>query len=83
MASGGKPWPRVPGRPAIPNHDKVGKQNCTESVVGAYGYNSRNHRGQMIVNFHEKEGFSLMYSLLKKRPQRRWTWQSPDTMTSP
>lgn len=30
---------------------KVGVQNSSESVVGSYGFGSRNHRGQMLVNF--------------------------------
>ncbi|RVE42997.1 hypothetical protein evm_012343 [Chilo suppressalis] len=30
---------------------KVGVQNCSESVVGSHGFGSRNHRGQMLVNF--------------------------------
>lgn len=60
---------------------KVGVQTCSESMLGSYGYGSRNHRGQMLVNFLEREGLFLMNSFFKKRPQRKWTWQSPDTMT--
>ncbi|XP_064076267.1 craniofacial development protein 2-like [Vanessa tameamea] len=60
---------------------KVGVQNCSESVVGPHGFGSRNHRGQMLVNFLEREGLFLMNSFFKKQPQRKWTWQSPDTMT--
>ncbi|XP_046976516.1 uncharacterized protein LOC124542632 [Vanessa cardui] len=61
---------------------KVGVQNCSESVVGPHGFGSRNHREQMLVNFLEREGLFLMNSFFKKQPQRKWTWQSPDTMTN-
>ncbi|KAI8440552.1 hypothetical protein MSG28_001794 [Choristoneura fumiferana] len=60
---------------------KVGVQSYSESVVGSHGFGSRNHRGQMLVNFLEKEGLFLMNSFFKKQLQRKWTWQSPDTMT--
>ncbi|RVE42210.1 hypothetical protein evm_013143 [Chilo suppressalis] len=60
---------------------KVGVQTCSESMLGSYGYGSRNHRGQMLVNFLEREGLFLMNSFFKKQPQRKWTWRSPDAMT--
>lgn len=60
---------------------KVGVQNGSESKIGPHGFGSRNHRGQMLVNFLEKEGLFLMNSFFKKQPQRKWTWQSPDTVT--
>ncbi|XP_059051337.1 craniofacial development protein 2-like [Achroia grisella] len=61
---------------------KVGIQTGSESTaMGPHGFGSRNHRGQMLVNFLEKEGLFLMNSFFKKQPQRKWTWQSPDSMT--
>ncbi|XP_073967475.1 uncharacterized protein [Choristoneura fumiferana] len=42
---------------------------------------AEHHLGQMLVNFLEKEGLFLMNSFFKKQLQRKWTWQSPDTMT--
>ena len=60
---------------------KVGIQTGNESRIGPHGYGVRNHRGQMLVNFLEKEGLFLMNSFFKKQPQRKWTWQSPDTVT--
>ncbi|XP_022829298.1 craniofacial development protein 2-like [Spodoptera litura] len=60
---------------------KVGVHISGESVIGPHGFGSRNHRGQMLVNFLEKEGLFLMNSFFKKQPQRKWTWRSPDTMT--
>ncbi|KAJ0183167.1 hypothetical protein K1T71_001143 [Dendrolimus kikuchii] len=60
---------------------KVGVQKCDEPIIGPYGLGRRNHRGQMLVNFLEMQGLFLMNSFYKKKPQRRWTWQSPDTVT--
>ncbi|MBF2463458.1 endonuclease/exonuclease/phosphatase family protein [Listeria welshimeri] len=60
---------------------KVGVQECDESKIGPHGLGCRNHRGQMLVNFLEMQGLYLMNSFFKKKPQRRWTWQSPDTVT--
>jgi hypothetical protein len=60
---------------------KVGVQNCSESVVGSHGFGARNHKGQLLVNFIEREGLFLMNPFFKKQPQRKWTWQSFDTMT--
>ena len=60
---------------------KVGVQPYRESIVGSYGFGSRNHRGQMLINFLEKEGLFVINSFFKKRPKWRWTWQSPDAVT--
>ncbi|KAJ0179398.1 hypothetical protein K1T71_005110 [Dendrolimus kikuchii] len=60
---------------------KVGLQECNEPIIGPYGLGRRNHRGQILVNFLEMQGLFLMNSFYKKKPQRRWTWQSPDTVT--
>ncbi|KAJ0183213.1 hypothetical protein K1T71_001189 [Dendrolimus kikuchii] len=60
---------------------KVGVQKRDEPIIGPYGLGRRNHRGQMLVNFLEMQGLFLMNSFYKKKPQRRWTWQSPDTVT--
>ncbi|KAJ0181356.1 hypothetical protein K1T71_003441 [Dendrolimus kikuchii] len=60
---------------------KVGVQECDEPKIGPYGLGRRNHRGQMLVNFLEMQGLFLMNSFYKKKLQRRWTWQSPDTVT--
>ncbi|KAJ0181232.1 hypothetical protein K1T71_003317 [Dendrolimus kikuchii] len=60
---------------------KVGVQGCDEPIIGPYGLGRRNHRGQMLVNFLEVQRLFLMNSFYKKKPQRRWTWQSPDTVT--
>ncbi|KAA5655622.1 hypothetical protein F3G64_34785, partial [Pseudomonas aeruginosa] len=60
---------------------KVGVQTCDESVLGSFGYGCRNHRGQMLVNFLQRERLFLMNSFFEKKPQRKWTWLSPDTVT--
>ncbi|XP_048481070.1 uncharacterized protein LOC125489368, partial [Plutella xylostella] len=60
---------------------KVGVQECDESRVGPHGFGSRNQRGQMLVDFLEREGPYLMNSFFEKQPQRKWTWASPDGRT--
>lgn len=59
---------------------KVGVHISGESVVGPHGFRSRNHRGQMLVNFLEKRDFSW-WTLSLKQPQRKWAWRSPDPVT--
>jgi hypothetical protein len=46
----------------------------------SHGFVARNHRGQMLVVFLEREGPFLMNPLFKKQRQRKWTCQSADTM---
>lgn len=44
---------------------KVGVHISGESVVGPHGFRSRNHRGQMLANFLEKERLFLMNSFFE------------------
>ena len=60
---------------------KLGVQEYGESRVGVFGYGCRNHREQMLVNFLESQGLFLMNYFFQKKPQRKWTWQSPDGVT--
>ncbi|XP_072943439.1 uncharacterized protein [Epargyreus clarus] len=60
---------------------KLGVQYGDESRVGPFGFGHRNHRGHFLANFLEKEGFYMMNSFFKKKPQRKWTWMSPDGTT--
>ena len=58
---------------------KVGARNGDELRVGPFGYGGqRNHRGQRLVDFMEKEEFHFMNSYFQKRPSSRWTWISPN-----
>ncbi|XP_041982923.1 craniofacial development protein 2-like, partial [Aricia agestis] len=61
-------------------NSKVGVRASGESCLGQHGVGIRNRRGQMLVNFLEKEGLFLMNSFFKKKPQRKWTWRSPDSV---
>ncbi|XP_041980242.1 craniofacial development protein 2-like [Aricia agestis] len=61
-------------------NSKVGVRASGESCLGQHGVGIRNRRGQMLVNFFEKEGLFLMNSFFKKMPQRKWTWRSPDSV---
>ena len=60
---------------------KLGERSGSELRVGQFGYGQRNHRGQMLADFMEKEGLFMMNSFFKKPPHRKWTWLSPDGST--
>jgi endonuclease/exonuclease/phosphatase family metal-dependent hydrolase len=60
---------------------KLGKRDGEEQIVGQFGVGSRNHRGQLLAGFLEKEGLYMMNSFFKKREHRKWTWMSPDGVT--
>ncbi|CAG4920088.1 unnamed protein product [Colias eurytheme] len=57
---------------------KVGTKNADETRIGLFGTGVRNPRGQMLLDFMEREGLYLMNSFFKKPKQRKWTWISPD-----
>ncbi|XP_046966937.1 craniofacial development protein 2-like [Vanessa cardui] len=60
---------------------KMGVQERDELRIGPHGLGRRDHSGQMLVNFLEMQGVFLMNSFFKKKFHRRWTWQSPDSVT--
>lgn len=60
-------------------NSKVGvKSEDTEIVMGKYGIGTRNSRGEMLVNFLLENNLYLMNSFFYKKPNRKWTWTSPD-----
>lgn len=61
---------------------KVGKQmDDSETAMGNFGSEGRNERGQMLLDFLHHHNLHLMNTYFKKKPQRRWTWISPDGRT--
>lgn len=54
------------------------KQDEAEVAIGKYGYGERNDRGQRLLNFLHQENLCMMNSFFSKKPQRKWTWISPD-----
>ncbi|XP_026326312.1 craniofacial development protein 2-like [Hyposmocoma kahamanoa] len=59
----------------------VGVRECEESCIGQHSIGRRNQRGQMLVNFLDMQGLFCMNTFFKKKPHRKWTWQSPNGMT--
>lgn len=60
---------------------KVGTRNSDELRIRPFGYGQRNHRGQRLVDFMERERLYLMNSFFQKRPAKKWKWISPDGFT--
>lgn len=60
---------------------KLGHRTEGENRLGNYGYGTRNERGDRLYEFLEKANLYAMNSFYKKRPNKKWTWISPDGMT--
>ena len=54
---------------------RIGEKRKGEVSVGNYGYDTRNDRGNRLVEFAETEQLYIMNSFFKKKPQRKWTWR--------
>ena len=57
---------------------KVGVARNSESSVGKHGIGQRNERGDMLVNFAERNGLKITNTFFQKRKGRKWTWKSPN-----
>lgn len=57
------------------------KEDGSEFALGHYGYGERNDRGTTMLQFLLHEKMYAMNSFFKKKPQRKWTWHSPDGNT--
>lgn len=58
---------------------KVGEQrDGEENAIGKFGYGERNNNGTRLINFALENNITILNSLFKKRPSRKWTWRSPD-----
>lgn len=61
---------------------KIGQRlEETESYIGEFGYGVRNDRGETLVNFLHSNKYFAMNTFYKKKPQRKWTWLSPNGKT--
>ncbi|EGT31981.1 hypothetical protein CAEBREN_02039 [Caenorhabditis brenneri] len=54
------------------------RQHESEPCLGPYGYGTRNHRGQMLVDFCCANGLIIANSFSKQRAGRKWTWRTPN-----
>ena len=58
---------------------KIGRCDTgEEDTVGPFGIGVRNERGARLVNFATSHGLKILNSFFKKRPNRKWTWESPN-----
>jgi len=64
-------------------NSKVGTQRKNEEdVLGKFGYGLRNERGESLIQFARSNELFIANSLFQKRPDRKWTWKSPDQKTT-
>jgi len=59
----------------------IGPAEIGETCCGRRGTGVRNERGEILVNYCESSGWSIMNSFFKKRLGRKWTWRSPNGQT--
>lgn len=57
------------------------KRDPAELAMGNFGYGERNEKGDHLIDFLHQEGLYAMNSFFDKKPQRKWTWISPDGTT--
>ena len=61
---------------------KVGtRQDNTENIMGRYGINDRNERGERLTQFAQYANLYIMNTFFQKNPNRKWTWESPNGTT--
>lgn len=61
---------------------KIGHPKKEENIImGNYGYGERNERGEELIDYALEYNLSIMNTFFKKRPNRKWTWISPDQKT--
>jgi len=54
----------------------VGEESY-RNIVGLNGLGRRNHRGQMLINFCERNGLIVTNIRFRKPKRRRYTWKAP------
>jgi hypothetical protein len=47
------------------------------SIVGPRGLGRKNHRGQMLINFRERNGLIVTNTWFKEPKKRLYTWKEP------
>ncbi|XP_037873354.1 craniofacial development protein 2-like [Bombyx mori] len=58
---------------------KVGIAKTKEDkILGKFGYGKRNERGEKLIEFAFEHKLSIMNTYFKMRPNRKWTWKSPN-----
>lgn len=57
------------------------RSDAAEFSLGNHGLEGRNDRGETLLGFLLQNNLFQMNSFFPKRPNRRWTWRSPDGRT--
>lgn len=57
------------------------KADDNETAMGSFGFGNRNDRGTMLLDYLLQHNLFAMNSFFKKKPNRKWTWASPDGTT--
>ncbi|PZC87102.1 hypothetical protein B5X24_HaOG201338 [Helicoverpa armigera] len=62
---------------------KIGarQHNDDGGIIGPHGLGNRNERGSRLLQFAFGQILSISNTFFSKKPQRRWTWISPDGRT--
>ena len=47
------------------------------NIVGSHALGRRNHRGQMLIDFCERNGLTVTDTWFKKPKRRLYTWKAP------
>jgi hypothetical protein len=56
--------------------NSVGDKTC-RNIVGSYGLGRRNNRGQMLIDFCERNRLIVTNMWFKKPKRRLYTWKAP------
>lgn len=58
---------------------KIGYPKKEENIImGKYGYGKRNKQGERLIEYALEYKLSITNTFFKKKPSKKWTWQSPD-----
>ncbi|KAI8439905.1 hypothetical protein MSG28_001366 [Choristoneura fumiferana] len=60
---------------------KLGKPRENEEFVGRFGLGERNSRGHDLASYLCQQKLFAMNTFFQKKPQKMWTWRSPDGKT--
>ena len=55
----------------------IEKDETYRNIVGSHGLGRRNHKGQMLIDFCERNGLIVTNTWFKKPKRRLYTWKAP------
>ena len=57
--------------------NSVVRDESYRNIAGPHGLGRKNHRGQMLINFCERNGLIVTNTWLRKPKRRLYTWKAP------